>query len=259
MRKNQKLDQKITQAFKIEAEKIEIDDRVKRDIDRIIRNSENRKEKLMKHFSLKKKVIIGIVCCGLVSTAILAAGTVTSLVSHTNLLTVCKDFSKLEEQEKKLGYEVNVVKDFTNGYSFEHMSVDEVAGQDDQGNTVEVFKQLVVAYKNAEGKHIGLYVNQRDAGSEFDKADKTLQCGDVTLYFYLCTNKVVPPDYELTDEDKKNQESGTYYISYGSDKVEIIKISSVQWDKDGTRYDMIATETDMTSDEMLNMASELVQ
>ena len=55
-------------------------------------------------------------------------------------------------------------------------------------------------------------------------------CEDGTeLCFYKLTNKFVPADYELTEEDKKAQEDGNFNLAYGSDKVEVMTSYTVEW------------------------------
>ena len=55
----------------------------------------------------------------------------------------------------------------------------------------------------------------------------------VDVYYHSYTNKLVPPDYKMTDEDKKAEENGELVFSYGSSEVEIKEVQSVSWKKDG--------------------------
>ena len=69
----------------------------------------------------------------------------------------------------------------------------------------------------------------------------------------------MPADYQATAEDKNLEAAGNYYISYGNDKVEVRESSSVQWEKDGVSYMIQGFDTDVSPQEMLAMAGEMIQ
>lgn len=93
---------------------------------------------------------------------------------------------------------------------------------------------------------------------ESKQTEKTRVCGDITLYYDSTTYKFVPADYELTQEDKVNQEKENYCISYGSDQVEIQKAVVVDWMKNGIRYQLIGFDLNVSADEMFDMAEEIM-
>jgi hypothetical protein len=68
----------------------------------------------------------------------------------------------------------------------------------------------------------------------------------------------VPADYELTEEDIANQAKDNYYISYGSDEVEITQSTGVTWTKDGVSYNLAGMDLNLTGDEMFDMAEEIL-
>ncbi len=253
------LDETITKVLKTEVAEITVDDRIKRNINQLLANSQYKEERRMKYVSIKKLSVAGIAVALLSASMIFASGQVTSLVSTSNLFMRCKDYSKLSKQEEKLGYNVEVIESFSNGYNFKEMEVGKVKGLDDLGNTVEIYKELDVQYVHKSGKQISIHMNQRNVGRGFRTPVQTLKCGETTLYYYRDTYKFVPVDYVLTKEDKINLEREDYEISSGSEKVELSIMSSVEWEKDGVRYHLLAIDTDMTSNEMLNMASEIIQ
>lgn len=73
------------------------------------------------------------------------------------------------------------------------------------------------------------------------------------------TNKLVPPDYKLTDEDKKAKENGELVFSYGSDKVEIIEVQSAVWTEDGVHYLLMQMDGKLSADELADMAAEAIE
>ena len=84
-------------------------------------------------------------------------------------------------------------------------------------------------------------------------------CEDGTeLCFYKLTNKFVPADYELTEEDKKAQEDGNFNLAYGSDKVEVMTSYTVEWNMDGQGYSLFKFGEDLGAEEMFGMAEEII-
>ena len=84
-------------------------------------------------------------------------------------------------------------------------------------------------------------------------------CEDGTeLCFYKLTNKFVPADYELTEEDKKAQEAGNFDLAYGSDEIEITTSCMVEWDMDGQGYSLFKFGEELSAEEMFAMAEEII-
>lgn len=81
----------------------------------------------------------------------------------------------------------------------------------------------------------------------------------VTLAFRDTAYLFVPPDYQPTDEEKKQERAGELAISYGSDEVENRQFQSVSWTQDSVEYSLYGFDTGLDSEEMLSMAAELVK
>lgn len=213
----------------------------------------------MKHLSAKKVVIGVVVGCLLLSGGVFAAGRVMSVSSHSDWRDGCKSYSGMEQQEKKLGYAVDSVEQFTNGYQFAKAVVGETQGKDQDKNQVYTNKFMNIEYARETEPTVSLYVEKPVVTFIDTKpAEATRVCGDITLYYVSGTYKFVPPDYELTAEDKANQEKDNYFISYGSDEVEIQKCSEVIWVKEGIQYQLIGFDLNLSADEMFDMAEEVM-
>ncbi len=215
--------------------------------------------KSMKHLSAKK-IIIGVaVGCLLISGGAFAAGHAVSLSSHSDWREGCNSYSGMEEQEKKLGYQVDSVEQFTNGYTFAKAVVGESEGRDQDRNKVYTNKFMSIEYARDAEPTVSLYIEKpAESYARSNPAEATKVCGDITLYFDSATYKFVPPDYELTAEDKTNQEKGNYFISFGSDTVEMQKSAVVEWTKNGIQYQLIGFDLNLTADDMFDMAEEVM-
>lgn len=213
----------------------------------------------MKHLSAKKWIIGVVAGCLLISGGVFAAGRVVSTSGHSSSKDAVKSYSEMGKQEKKLGFAVDSVERFVNGYLFESAVVGDKQGKDQEGNQVYESKFMSISYaRNAEPTVSLLIEKQMGDVTGLYSGDITRVCGDVTLYYSSATYKFVPADYELTQEDKVNQEKDNYFISYGSDKVEIQKNSNVSWVKDGIVYQLLGFDLNLTADEMFDMAEEIM-
>ncbi|MBP3889243.1 MAG: hypothetical protein J6F30_16585 [Cellulosilyticum sp.] len=78
------------------------------------------------------------------------------------------------------------------------------------------------------------------------------------LSYYLTHYKSVPEGYELTEEDKINLERDDYEMSTGSDEIEYYDVYSVHWDIKDLQYGLLVFDTEMTSEELFEMAQEVI-
>ena len=82
--------------------------------------------------------------------------------------------------------------------------------------------------------------------------------GNADIYYHSYTNKIVPADYVLTDDDKKAEENGELVFSYGSPEVKISEVQSVTWFKDCMQYQLFQIDGKLSADELANMAEEIL-
>ena len=167
------------------------------------------------------------------------------------------DYTSLPTEKrcvKDVGFEPILISEFSNGYKFADGSVvkNELGGED--GSTVEKFKSLDFRYKKGGDT---LYFTQEKYSADAEQAGEIAASKDGTdYYFYSYKNKVVPPDYKLTDEDKAAEESGELVFSYGSDEVRISTVSTVRWQKGDMHFSLMQIDGKLTKDEMLDTAFE---
>ncbi|MCM1268302.1 MAG: hypothetical protein NC302_10395 [Bacteroidales bacterium] len=249
-------DIRIKDALAAECADIAASRELKERIDETIRE---REVQHMKRISTKKLVIAVAAGCLLLSGSVFAAGHATSFVTNVFWNEMVRDYDRLGEMEEQLGYPVDAVEEFANGYRFQSMSVDEWEGRDESGNGIYTFKSLGINYEKRGEKPISLYVEKPVEAPVRDRQpDATRGCGDITLYYDSRTNKQVPPDYELTDEDRAAEASGDIYISVGTSEVELHQSSGVSWEKDGVSYDLLGFDLNLSAEEMLDMAEEIL-
>lgn len=233
---------------------------LKERIDEEIRNYQEEMGK-MKHFGIKKAVVVTAAACLLVSGGAYAAGHATGLISSSYPGGQYHSYSgDMDKAEGKLGYGVKTVESFDNGYSFQNMQVIDVQGMDDNKQQVYTYKSMSIDYEKQGCPK--MYVDmcrpvEKEARTK--TPDATRVCGDITLYYDEYTYKFVPTDYEMTAEDKANEQKDNYFISVGSDAVEIQKSAGVTWEQDGVCYNMAGFDLGLSAEEMLDMAEQIVE
>ena len=79
------------------------------------------------------------------------------------------------------------------------------------------------------------------------------------LYYINYTNKLVPPGYEMTEEDKKAQETGEIVFSVGSNEVNISEVQGLSWEDDGIHYNLTQIDGDLDKDGLVEMAEEIIE
>lgn len=214
----------------------------------------------MKKFSTKKLIIGVAVGCLLVSGVTLAAGQhAVSLSSRAYLTDASRSYSDMEKQQQKLGYTADTVENFSNGYRFDSMIVGDSQGEDQDGSKIYTYKFLRVNYQKDGEPSVSLYIQKPVETQARAKAPNAARdCGGITLHYDTFTYKFVPMDYELTAEDKANQEKDNYAISYGSSEVEIQRNAVVEWEKNGIVYQLLGFDLNLSADDMFDMAEEVM-
>lgn len=252
-------EKRIKTALQEESADMVITDTIKKRIDAEI--YQRKEEKNMKHFGMKRVVIGVAAACLLLSGGVYASKTAGFRSSMSALgFAQYASFEKLEKAEQELGYEVDCVEAFSNGYHYAGGNIHEVDAIDEDGNTTYTTKQLTLEYEKEGEPGIALYIEKPvEIIADEKQADAVRWCGDVKAEYKLYTYKFVPGDYELTPEDEENQARDDYYISYGSSEVEIQLDHTVTWEKEGISYHLMGFDLNLTPEEMLTMAEEIIQ
>ena len=169
------------------------------------------------------------------------------------------DYTSLPTEKqvmKDIGYETVLIDSFENGYTFKDGNVVNNNLKDENGGSVEKFKSVSFDYEKDGDKVI---FSQDKFNSEKCMAGDVIKTvNGIDIYYYSYTNKVVPADYKLTDEDKKAEENGELVFTYGSSEVEIKQVQHVSWVKDGVLCQLLQIDGKLSSDGLIKMAEEIL-
>lgn len=218
--------------------------------------SMERKSNTMK--SKKKISLIAIAATlALGVTVFAASGIVATWFSSSSSNPEYKSLPSAEQVKSDIGYEPVLIDTFENGYTFKDGSVINNNLADESGNSVEKFKSVSFEYEKDGDRVI---FSQDKFNSEMDAEGKVISTVSGTdIYYFSYTNKIVPPDYKMTDDDKKAEENGELVFSYGSSKVEISEVQSVTWRNNGIQYQLLQIDGKLSAKELVDMAAEVIR
>ena len=206
----------------------------------------------------KKKISLIVIAATLALgiTVFATSGIVSTWFGSSSSTPDYKSLPTAEQVTKDIGYEPVLIDTFENGYAFKDGNIVKNNLKDENGNSVEKFKSVSFDYKK-DGDTV--IFAQDKVKSKIDiSGDVVKNVKGTDIYYYDYTNKLVPPDYKLTDDDKKAEENGELIFSYGSSKVEIKEVQSVTWVKDEMQYQLLQIDGKLTSDELVKMAEEIL-
>lgn len=227
---------------------------------RKIRNS-NKKERFI---MFKKKVILASAAAiAVIGAAVYAAsnGLVTGWFSSSSSIPDYTSLPTKLECLKQVGYEPILIDSFENGYSFKNGSVVNNNRTDENGSSVEAFKSFSFRYEK-DGDTVYFeqerYTSESAPSERPEKAELAATENNTDIYYTAADYKFVPPDYELTDEDKKAEENGDLFISFGSDEIEYSTMTNVSWQNGDMYYSLMQMDGKLSKEELTHMAEEAV-
>ncbi len=216
------------------------------------------KERTVSFMKSKKKValIAAATVCVLGITAFAASGIISTWNSSSSGIPEYKSLPSAEQCIEDIGYVPVLIDTFDNGYKFNNGSLVNNNLQDENGKSVEKFKSVTFRYEK-DGDRVIFSQDKFDSALErYGEIVETID--GVEIYYNSYMNKLVPPDYELTEEDKRAEENGELVFSYGSSQVEINKVQSANWIKDGVLYNLLQIDGKLSQEDLIEMAKEII-
>ena len=94
----------------------------------------------------------------------------------------------------------------------------------------------------------------------FWKKKKDWEFSQEVLDYVHYINKVVSDDYELTEQDKKDQASGKLVFSYddSASQIDVSQVQSVNWNKEGIIFVLEQIDGKLSAGELVDMAREVI-
>lgn len=206
----------------------------------------------------RKKAFIAVIAAVLVfGISAFAAGGIITMRGSSSSNPDYKSLPTVQRVKKDIGYEAVLIEEFKNGYSFKDGNVVNNEFADESNRQIEKFKSVSFRY----GKNDDVvYFSQSKYNSDTNTDGQIISnVGGTDIYYFTYMNKTVPSDYKLTEADRLAKENGELVFSYGSSAVEISKVQSVGWEKDGIHYLLMQIDGKLSKDELKKMAEEVIE
>jgi len=158
---------------------------------------------------------------------------------------------------EKLGFAPVLIDEFENGYRFVDGKIADNEITDEDGSIKEEFRSAFMTYARDDDEV--WFSQDRSDSVNVDKGELMDTVDGTDIYYYGYTNKLVPEDYEMTEEDRAAEESGELVFSWGSDGVAVMEVQSVQWKADGVAYMLMQMDGELTAAELTAMAEEAIR
>ena len=162
-----------------------------------------------------------------------------------------------ETLNKNVGFSPKIVEQFSNGYTFKGGHNGKNKYVDEENGTEEKYKSFMADYEK-DGSKVMLSADTY-ADSHKDQGNSEVSdYNGIAIAYISYVNKVVPADYQQTEQDMKDEESGKYVFSYGAEKVEISQVQGVEWEQDGIYYNITAIDSPLDKQGLIDMAKEVI-
>ena len=221
---------------------------------KIIKTKQNKESYII--MSKKKALFIAAAIMILGITAFAANGLIPSWFSSSSSIPDYSSLPTIEKAEKDAGYAPVLFEKFDNGYVFDNGNIVDNNLADANNNSVEKFKSFSFRYTK-DGDTVIL--SQDKYTSEMPESGALISSENGNnIYFTGYTNKIVPPDYKLTEEDKNAEKSGELVFSYGSREVIISEVQSVSWSIGDMHFNLMQIDGRLSADDLAEMANYII-
>lgn len=225
--------------------------------DDLITEAENSVKKV-KHIKLSKIAAVAAAAVMLLSLTVWAANIiVTSRTGHSSNIPSYYSIPSIETLQNDIGISPNILNKFSNGYTFDSGYIVDNEDYSEDGKVFESYKSLNCKYKRNEYM-ISLEIDKSITGNQSNLSDiaETYKGSDIEYFAY--TNKLVPEDYQLTEQDKEDEKSGKYVFSYGLSEIKISDVQILSFKYKDLNYNICAIDSEITKDELVDMAKEII-
>ena len=214
------------------------------------------------HMKSKKKFAIIAVAATFILgiTAFAVNNKITLMYSTSSAIPEYTELPRVQQVIDDVGYAGDMIEEFPNGYSFDEGSVRKNAIKSDS-DTIEEFKSLSLWYvKGANKVILSIDKYSSDMQNEDNGAKLLSRNGDIDIYEHSFINKIVPEGYVKSEEELAAEERGELYFAQdGEDHIVETNIKSVSWTKGDIRYNLMQMDGELSTDELVVMANELIE
>ena len=169
-----------------------------------------------------------------------------------------REFDDVPKLVEKLGYTPKYLASLQGGWEFTEGHISTMQRLDENQRRMSyVYKELYLDYCRGE-ESLCFVASNSGQSITVDERDSVREVAGVQVVYSRQLYRFVPPDYELTEEDREQLESGLIEMSYGSSQVEEMMLNSVQWVQDGVHYNIFGWDLELEQEDMLSIAADFI-
>lgn len=222
-------------------------------------NLQEKEEKAMNKKVTFKRVLVAVAIAAVLSTGAFAAVVGSSWTSAHNV----KGFDTLptpQQIEKEIGVSAHLPQSFSNGYAYAGSTTNAHEVRDADGNKTASYMSLGAQYKSGVDTVFLDVMEEIHEESESLQPQYTANAGDIKIEGYEYINRIVPPDYEMTEQDKADEAAGKIsFASNGSTQTSDTQIRFITWQQNGATYSMLTMDSPLTYDDLAGTAKEIME
>ncbi|MFV0518121.1 MAG: hypothetical protein ACK5MV_12055 [Aminipila sp.] len=224
-----------------------------------IKSNLNKERKFIMNTNKAKKTRGTLVACIILILTTVTCFAAVKIASYEGYSrNIFSEFPSEKELVKEAGFLPNYCEEFSNGYIFKSGSVGEMSAKDENGNSIKTTDTASFEYENKDLSICLTIENATGLMSDEESGEKLEIKDGIQGVYSEYMNKSVPGDYELTEQDKKDQADGKYIFSFGSDEIKVEHIQSITWEYNGMTYNLGCYDDGLNKEEMLEMVKEVV-
>lgn len=212
---------------------------------------------------MNKKVTFKRVLIAVAIAAVLSTGAFAAVVSSSWTSANIKGFDTLptpQQIEKEIGVSARFPQSFSNGYAYAGSTTNAHEVRDADGNKTASYMSLGTQYKSGEDTVFLEVMAARQEESGVLQPQYTANAGDIKIEGYEYINRIVPPDYEMTEQDKADEAAGKIaFASNGSTQMSDTQIRFITWQQNGATYSMLTMDSPLTYDDLAAMVKEIME
>lgn len=201
---------------------------------------------------MKKKILLVLAATMAMAVTAIGAGRAVMITSHSDARSEFTDAEEIGEKADEIGVDFKYVDEFENGYAFKKGWINKNNELDENRGLLRQYKDLDLVYASDKG-------NVHFIVEEYKGNDDTEE-GEIKAYTE--DYKYVPVDYEMTEQDLEDMDSGKYIFSTGDleEEVTVCENSFVTWHEDGVSYLLMqyGDRGSLSLDEITEMAEEIM-
>lgn len=227
------------------------------DDDLIIEAEQPGRIRLKKRRTVKIIIIAAAVAVALSSAALASSGILGRRSSHSWSFPTYTSVPSAKKLQKDVGISPKILESFSNGYKFKNATIGHETDEDTDGNVMEKYKSIYCKYTK-DNNEFGINIDAAKAGLAMNSVEPAETYDGVDIKYFSYTNKFVPGDYQLTEQDRADKESGKYVFSYGTEDIEIHEVQITAWVHNGLNHVICAMDSELAEDDLLQAAKEFI-